>query len=405
MISASCLWLIKQRKNNFLIMMLNNQKNRILFFIGSLKGGGKERRLIELLTYLTSRGSYELMVVVTEPVVHYAAFHELNIIYRVIPKKRNSSDWAVFFKFYKICRQFNPHLIHTWGRMQSFYALPAVIGRGIPLVNGQITSAPPNAGKWSFKRIIDRINFNFSTVILSNSKAGIEAYRPPYRKIKIIYNGINLNRFKNLPAPEEVRSKYGIVTSHAVLMVASFSNNKDYPFFFRIAEEVTSKRDDITFIAVGDNCEDGSVVGRFDQLFTHNPRIILTGRISDVEALINICNIGVLFSNTAVHGEGISNSIVEYMGLARPVIANDAGGTKEIVHHNVNGYLVTCQTETEIAQMITSLIDNPEKCTAFGRAGRKIIEESFCLDKMGKAFEETYQEIIGISGFRNLEIL
>jgi glycosyltransferase involved in cell wall biosynthesis len=374
-------------------MMQGEQKDRILFFIGSLKGGGKERRLIELLTYLTGRGGYELMVVVTEPVVHYAAFHKLNIIYQVISKKRKSGDLSVFTKFYKICQQFKPHLIHTWGRMQSFYALPAVIAQGIPLVNGQITSAPPNAGNWSFKRMIDRINFSFSTVILSNSRAGITAYRPPARKTKVIYNGINLNRFENLPAPEQVRSKYGIETRFAVLMVATFSNNKDYQLFFSIAEQVTSKRKDITFIAVGDNCEDASVVPRLDESFRHNPRIILTGRISDVEALVNSCNVGVLFSNSAVHGEGISNAVIEYMALARPVIANDAGGTREVVHHNVNGYLVTGQSESEIAGMITSLVDNPEKCTAFGKAGRAIIKESFSLDKMGKEFEQTYRGV------------
>jgi glycosyltransferase involved in cell wall biosynthesis len=379
-------------------MILNNQKKRILFFIGSLKGGGKERRLVELLTYLTGKGYYELMVVVTEPVVHYAAFHKLNIIYQVI-KKRKSCDVTVFYKFYTICRQFKPHLIHTWGRMQTFYALPAVISRRIPLVNGQITSAPPNAGKWSFKKIIDRINFKCSAVILSNSQAGIAAYKPPRRKIKIIYNGINCNRFENLPAVEQVRSKYGIVTPFAVVMVATFSNNKDYPLFFSIAEQVTRKRDDITFIAVGDHCEDGSVVIRFKELFSHNARIILTGRISDVEALISSCNIGVLFSNTAVHGEGISNAIMEYMGLGKPVIANDAGGTKEIVHHNENGYLVTQPSETEIATLITTLIDNREKCAAFGKAGRQIIEESFSLERMGVAFEEMYQEILG---FRDL---
>ena len=84
---------------------------------------------------------------------------------------------------------------------------------------------------------------------------------------------------------------------------------------------------------------------------------------------------------------------MEYMSLARPVIANDAGGTKEILHHNVNGYLVTHQNENEIIAMITGLIDNPEKCAAFGNAGREIIEGSFSLDKMGKAFEQTYEEV------------
>ena len=81
------------------------------------------------------------------------------------------------------------------------------------------------------------------------------------------------------------------------------------------------------------------------------------------------------------------------MSLAKPVIANDAGGTKEIVQNNVNGYLVTNQTDNEIKGLITELIDDPEKCAAFGSAGRKIIEGSFSLDKMGKAFEKTYEEV------------
>jgi glycosyltransferase involved in cell wall biosynthesis len=374
-------------------MRLNYQKTRILFFIGSFKGGGKERRLVELLSYLSGTNRYELMVVVTDPIVDYSSLYKLDLTYQVISKKWKRNDPTVLYRFYKICRQFKPHLIHTWGRMQSFYALPAVIRQGIPLVNGQITSAPPNAAKWSFKRIVDRINFNFSTVILSNSQAGIDAYSPPQKKAKIIYNGVNLHRFDNLPSPEQVRAKYGITTPFAVVMVATFSPNKDHHLFFNMAKQITGVRDDITFIAAGDDCRDLSTVKRFRKGINRNPRIILTGRIQDVEALVNSCTIGVLFSNKAVHGEGISNAVMEYMSLGKPVIANDAGGTKEIVYHNVNGYLVNRQSESEMIGMITELIDNPEKRAAFGKAGRQIIEASFSLDKMGKAFEQTYEEV------------
>ncbi len=191
-------------------MIPNKQRNRILFFIGSFKGGGKERRLVELLSYLTGKDNYEIMVVVTDPIVDFPAFHQLKVLYRIIPKTWKKNDLTVFYKFYKLCKQFKPHLIHTWGRIQSFYALPAVIGLRIPLLNGQITSAPPHANRWSLNKMIDRINFKFSTVILSNSRAGIDAYKPPLRKIKIIYNGISLSRFENLPAPDKIRSKYGI---------------------------------------------------------------------------------------------------------------------------------------------------------------------------------------------------
>lgn len=63
-------------------------KKFLFFFIGNLNVGGKERRLIELLTWLAGTGRYELMVVVTDPQVHYAGFYDLNITYRIIEKKR-----------------------------------------------------------------------------------------------------------------------------------------------------------------------------------------------------------------------------------------------------------------------------------------------------------------------------
>ena len=38
--------------------------------------------------------------------------------------------------------------------------------------------------------------------------------------------------------------------------------------------------------------------------------------------------------------EGISNSIMEYMALGKPVIATDGGGTKEIVDDGETGFLI-----------------------------------------------------------------
>jgi len=373
-------------------MTENNHKTRILFFIGSLKGGGKERRLIELLTYLQGKEQYELMIIVTDPMIEYPSFHKLNINYQVISKSWKKNDLTVFYKFYKKCKQFKPHIIHTWGRMQSFLALPAVIAMGIPLVNGQITGAPSNTTKWSFNGLVDQINFSFSKIIISNSQAGLNAFGPPERKSKVIYNGLNFYRFENLAAPETIKLKYGIKTPFAVVMVASFSNKKDYPLFFSIAKQITQTRDDITFVAVGDFTDAPEDKG-YQDLAKLNSRIMLTGRINDVEALVNSCTIGVLFSDK-INGEGISNSIIEYMSLAKPVIANDAGGTKEIVHHQVNGYLLRHETEKEIIELICGLIDNPEKCTAFGKAGRKIIEAFFLLERMGNAFVQTYEDVL-----------
>ena len=85
------------------------------------------------------------------------------------------------------------------------------------------------------------------------------------------------------------------------------------------------------------------------ELSSQDDRIHFKGRINDVEALVNVCTIGVLFS---VDGEGFSNAIMEYTALGKPVIANNAGGTKELVRHNENGYLFIKQSEEEIVSLI-----------------------------------------------------
>jgi len=365
-------------------------KQRILYFIGSLRSGGKERRLIELLHYLNSKNLYDLMLVVTMDDVHYPDFFTLNIPYKVIKKKWKRNDPTVFYQLYKICKNFRPDIIHTWGQIQSLYTLPAVIGQRVPLVNSQITGAPIKFRKTSVYNFINQINFYFSSVILSNSKAGIEAFKPPIKKSKIIYNGINLKRFENLPDVGLIRTEYGISTPYAVLMVASFSEYKNYDLFYRVAMCVTKVRDDVTFIGVG-GYNDDYLYKKMTTLSANNSRVIFHGRTDEVEALVNACTIGVLFST---NGEGISNSIMEYMALAKPVIASAPGGTKEIVHHNENGYLISVESEEEIAALIVDLLNDKMKYESFGRASKKIIDETFCLESMGNAFEQVYKEVL-----------
>jgi len=365
-------------------------KIKLLFFIGTLRAGGKERRLVELLSYLKNSTDHELMMVLRNRQIDYPAFYDLNIPYELLTGRYKKKDIKLPLRFYEICKTFQPDIIHTWGNMPAFVSLPAVILKRIPHVNSQITSAPPFVNKSSLLKLIDRINFRFSDVIASNSDAGLKAFNPPQHKSMVIYNGIYLSRFADLPSIPQVKAKYNISTPRSVVMVGSFSQNKDFDLFTEIAELITAKRKDINFVCVGD----GVNHQRIEKRVKDNSNIVLTGRINEVEAVINACDLGVLLSNQQVHGEGISNTILEYMALKKPVIANDAGGTKEIIDHGVNGYLVTDESAEEIAEMMEELIDNPEKRKSMGMAGRQLIEEQFAIDKMGVAFMEVYKKVL-----------
>lgn len=371
----------------------NSNKVKVLFFTNSLKSGGKERRLIELMGFLKSSGRYDILLVLNSPEIHYNSFNELGIEYKILDKKVNHKDPKIFISFYKIVKSFKPDLIHTWGDMQTFYALPSKIIKRIPLINSQIASAPPYLNKFSFEHLVNTINFTFSDVILSNSNAGLKAYGVEGRKCKVIYNGINFDRFTNLGSKEDIRKSFAINTKYVVAMIANITHRKDYIRFSKVALNVLEKRNDVTFMIVG-RIKDEGLHNRILTLLNGEEKVIITGRISNIEELVNAIDVGILLSDTQEHGEGIPNAVVEYMALAKPTIVNDAGGTKELVKKNETGYIVTNETEEEISVMLSTLLDNDELRIELGSKGQERIQGEFTIKKMGESFASLYFEVL-----------
>lgn len=367
-------------------------KKKILFFIGSLNSGGKERRLLELLTFLSHKGQYDLVLVTKKSEILFENFFELNV--KWISLNSNNFKLSSFWDFKKIIRKEKPQIIHTWGNKQTFISLFALLFlKKIKLVNSQITSAPPKIALG--ERLIANLNFMFSDVILSNSFAGIEAYNPPHHKSKVIYNGLNMERFINLPNTEAIKKKYGMEKKFTIVMVASYSINKDYKRFFEVGLALNKLRDDTVFIGVGYyGAKSKHLYQRIVELTNKSPNLKTVPGCSEVEALVNATDMGILFSNSKVHGEGISNALIEYMALGKPIIANDAGGTKEIIQNDYNGYLIRDESPEEIAQMINILLDNPQKMMDMGNRSRDRIEKEFSLKRMGEDFENVYKSLI-----------
>ena len=364
---------------------------RILFFIESLRCGGKERRLLELIQYLGQNTDYKLLLVLTEDELHYKFVYDLPVNIRVIKRQGIKRDPRLFFKFYRLCNEFQPDIIHTWGSMPAFYSLPAIIKKRIPHINSHIADAPLRRKKYEFHSVITSLGFIFSKIILANSYAGLQSYGVTGNRCRVIYNGIRLDRFSNLPDRESVRKKFNIQTEFAVIMVASFTSKKKYGQFLDIAEFLSHRRNDITFLGIGDTRED---ISEFEKIKIRAARInnvVLNEKIESVESLVNACDIGVLFT----HSEGLSNSIIEYMACGKPVIANDAGGTSELIVNNTTGFLITDETTDEVAGIISDLLDNKERRSIIGNNARHHIEKNFTIDRMGAEFTSLYREVAG----------
>ena len=347
---------------------------RILFFTESLTCGGKERRILELIQYLRDHTDHTITLVLTENLIHYEYVHEMGIAIKVI-KRGVKYDPMPFIKFYSYCRHFKPDIIHTWGRMTTFYAIPAKVIQRVPLISSMIANALGENGLSLIDRLFTRAGFSASDVILANSKAGLVAYKIDSPKARVIWNGVHLERFKNKYDIEKVREELHVKTRFMIIMVAAFSDLKDYDLFLDVAKEISKTRDDVTFVGIGDGQELRRIFQRTIDEQIKN--VILPGKQKDVERFISASDIGLL----CTYSEGISNSIIECMALGKPVISTDIqGGSKEIILEGETGYCIE-RNAGKIKNTIDQLLNNDELRNILGTNGEKESDPIFPLKR------------------------
>jgi glycosyltransferase involved in cell wall biosynthesis len=359
---------------------------KILFFIESLRAGGKERRILELLKGLKRYDDIQLEIVLTRKEIHYEEFFDLNIPLHVIERNYLKKDPLLFLKFYRVARKIKPDIIHVWGNMVAVYAVPTVWHLGIPMLNNQITDATPN-----LKPLGKNITFRMSAKVIANTEAGLKAYNAPPEKSGVIYNGFNFQRLDALRDNNEVRREFNISTKHVIGMVATLSPYKDYATYIRAAQRILERRTDVTFLCIGEG--DASSLRQM-VAEKNKSKILFLGKQKRVESIMNICDVGVLVTDIRNHAEGISNALLEFMALGKPVIATNYGGSVELVQDANTGYLIDAFSDQQLADRIDGLLSDEVLRNRMGSNSLARIHSTFSIDRMITAFYEEYHAIL-----------
>ncbi|KAL1191345.1 hypothetical protein V5N11_010271 [Cardamine amara subsp. amara] len=96
----------------------------------------------------------------------------------------------------------------------------------------------------------------------------------------------------------------------------------------------------------------------------------------------------VYVTNSQGIGETFGRVTIEAMAYGLPVLGTDAGGTKEIVEHNVTGLLhpVGRPGNKVLAQNLLFLLRNPSTRLQLGSKGREMVEKMYMKQHMYKRF-------------------
>jgi glycosyltransferase involved in cell wall biosynthesis len=241
---------------------------------------------------------------------------------------------------------------------------------------------------------VGKQNLNLADKIIAISEATKEyvlRLGAKSNKITVIYNGVDVERFKIIPGKRESkRKKLGIPNdAQVVLTVRRMVYKNGVDTLLESAKLAVKKNPKLVFLAVGKGPDLESVRAQVAQLGLE-ANFRLAGFVSDAD-LPSYYNLSDLFVLPSKSGEGLPLVAMEAMACGLPVVATDVGGVKEILPFEY-GRLVPPNQPEALSESIIDFIQ-----ADFGARKAELhamVEKRFSWDVNVQSLKELYEELI-----------
>lgn len=121
-------------------------------------------------------------------------------------------------------------------------------------------------------------------------------------------------------------------------------------------------------------------------------RLILRERVTDIEGYLATADLGLFTSEV----ESFCLSILELMSVGCPSAAFAVGGIPEVTVSGETGLLVPFGDTEALAGAVDSLLRDPARHSALGRAAQKRAREKFSAATIIPRYEALYRQVCGV---------
>jgi glycosyltransferase involved in cell wall biosynthesis len=380
--------------------------NNVLQLIGSFNQGGSERQAVQLTRLLRESGRFNVSVATLDrsgplgeevsrlglsevPEYTLTSFYDRNAVVQLR-------------KFVRHLKKNRIQVVHAHDFYTNIFGMAGASLAGVPV---RIASRRESAVRVASQRLVERGAYRLARKVVANCdevRRQLIAEGVSDEKVITLYNGLDLTRF---PAAEldrkQTLSDLGLPVDgprRFITIVANMRAHffepkpiclKDHPTFLRAAKRVREVVPDAAFVIAGEGELLNETKSLAAQLGIGND-VFFLGRCEKVTQLLSISYASVL-SSTA---EGFSNSILEYMAAACPVVATDVGGAREAVLEGQTGYLVKPGDDQAMAARLIDLLRNSAQAEEMGRCGRETVAQKFSSEAQLARAENLYETLL-----------
>ena len=221
-----------------------------------------------------------------------------------------------------------------------------------------------------------------------------ELYGINKKKIHVIYNGVDIQKFKPRPNRAELRREFGLAEdTKIVLFVGRLYHRKGLETLLHSIPPVLKEFSNVKFVISGKGFKqkEENLKNLAKQLDIEE-HVTFLGYVPDGK-LPNLYSASNIFVLPAIY-ENFPFAILEAQSTGLPVISTKVGGIPEFLVDNENGFLIDPGDPPQLTQRVLTLLHDPKLAKEMGDRGRRLIEEKFDWHLITGQVIDLYQKLL-----------
>ncbi len=220
----------------------------------------------------------------------------------------------------------------------------------------------------------------------------------PPEKVDVIPNGVAIDDFTPGPPSDDLKHKLGLDGRFIFGYIGSFFKFEGLWLLIDALAILGDQYQDLRLLLVGDGELTPELKIRAEQKGVKD-RIVFTGRVShnEIAEYYKLFNVMVLPRiQTRLTTLVTPLKPLEIMAMAKPLLASDIGGHREMVIPGVNGTLFKSEDPEDLAEKIRQMKDDPDQRDRLAWSARKWVEENRSWSALALNYAKIYDKLLQI---------
>ncbi|MBK8472188.1 MAG: glycosyltransferase [Sphingobacteriales bacterium] len=378
---------------------------RILRLINRLNVGGPTLNVAMLTKHLSPK--YETLVVSgmkddseadSEFILHNLGIqaHYLRDMYRNINPFR---DYPAYRELRQLIRRFRPDIVHTHAAKAGALGRLAAYHCGVPVIvhtfHGHVFHSYFGAAKTQFYLSVERYLAQRSSRIIAISEGQKRELSEKYRicapeHIEVVRLGFDLSKFYTDQSAKRTafRQQYQLDNREvAIGIVGRLVPVKNHTLFLSAIAQLRTQTPFRAFI-IGDGELKAQLAQQAEALGI-GKKLVFTSWIKDIDRAYAGLDIVALSSLN----EGTPVSLIEAQAAARPVVATDVGGVRDIIAAQAD-FVSSSQALAPFTEHLQRLVDNEALRLQLGQLNRAHIDQQYSYTRLVADMEGLYEKLL-----------